>query len=90
MKYSYTYYLKLYHQVPDTPTYMEVYVGKTLAGYKHGRPLPVLPRNISQLSQRLPLNGVPGVGLPRLQVEGCQASNTSKAHNLCHMHKTRQ
>ena len=64
-------------------------VGKTLTGYKHGRPLPVLPRNISLIPQGPPLNGVPGGGVPSLQLEGCQASNTSKAHHLSQMHKTR-
>ena len=64
-------------------------VGKTLSGYKHGRPLTVLPRNRSRLPQGLLLNGVPGGGVPSLQVEGCQASNNSKAHHLIQMHKTR-
>ena len=64
-------------------------VGKTMAGYKHGQPLPVLPRNTSRLPQGPPFNGVPGGGMPRLQVEGCQSSNTSKAHHLSQMHKTR-
>ena len=50
-------------------------VGKNLVGYKHGRPLPVLPRNRSQLPHGPPLNGVPRGGVPGLQVEGCQASN---------------
>ena len=50
-------------------------VGKTLAGYKLGRPLSVLPRNRSRLPQGLPLNGVPRGGDPSLQVEGCQSSN---------------
>ena len=50
-------------------------VGKTLAGYNHGSPLPVLPRNKSQLPHGLPFNGVPYGGLPSLQVEECQASN---------------
>ena len=66
-----------------------VCVVKILVGYKHGRPLTVLPRNRSRLPQGLPLNGVPGGGVPSLQVEGCQASNTSKAHHLIQMHKTR-
>ena len=48
-------------------------VGKTLAGYKHGRPLPVLPRNISRLPQGLSLNGVPGGGVPIPQVEEYQS-----------------
>ena len=39
-------------------------VGKTLAGYKHGRPLTVLPRSISRLPRGLPLNGVPCGGVP--------------------------
>ena len=47
-------------------------VGKTLAGYKHGRPLPMLPRNRSRLPQGPPLNGVPGGGVPSLQVEGAK------------------
>ena len=64
-------------------------VGKTLAGYKNGRTLPVLPRKRSQLPQGLPLNGVPGGGVPSIQVEGRQYSNTSKAHHLSQMHKTR-
>ena len=68
---------------------MRVCVGKTLKGYKHGQPLPVLPRNRSQLPQGLSLNGVPGGGVPSLQVEGCQASNTRKAHQISQMHKTR-
>ena len=64
-------------------------VGKTLAGYKHGCPLPVLIRNRSRLPQGLPLNGFPGGGVPSHQVEGCQASNTSKANHLSQMHKKR-
>ena len=63
-------------------------VGKTLAGYKHGRPLPVFSRNRSRLPQEILLNGVPGGGVPSLQVDGCQASNTSKAHHLIQMHMT--
>ena len=39
-------------------------VGKTLAEYKHGRPLPVLPRSRSRLPRGLPLNGVPHGGVP--------------------------
>ena len=42
-------------------------VGKTLAGYKHGRPLPVLPRIRSRLPSGLPLNGVPHGGVPSQQ-----------------------
>ena len=38
-------------------------VGKTLADYKHGRPLTVLPRSRSQLPRGLPLNGVPRGGV---------------------------
>ena len=64
-------------------------VGKTMAGYKHGRPMPVLPRKRSRLPQGIPLNGVPDGGMTSLQVKGCQASNTSKAHHLSQMHKTR-
>ena len=41
-------------------------VWEKLAGYKHGRPLPVLPRNRSQLPHGLPLNGVPRGGVPSL------------------------
>ena len=52
-----------------------LHVGKTLAGYKHGRPPPVLPRNRSRLPHGPPLNGVPRGGVPSLQVEGFQASN---------------
>ena len=59
------------------------------ADYKHRRPLPVLPINRSRLPQGLPLNVVPGGGVPSLQVEGCQASNIGKAHHLSQMHKTR-
>ena len=40
-------------------------VGKTLAGYKHGRPLPVIPRSRSRLPQGLPIHGVPRGGVPR-------------------------
>ena len=50
-------------------------VGKTLAGYKHGLPLPVLPWTRSRLPQGLLLNGFPCVGVPSLQVEGSKASN---------------
>ena len=39
-------------------------VGKTLAGYKRGRPLPVLTRSRSRLPRGLPLNGVPCGGVP--------------------------
>ena len=39
-------------------------VGKTLAGYKHGRPLPVLPRIRTRLTRGTPLNGVPHGGVP--------------------------
>ena len=45
-------------------------VGKPLAGYKNGLPLPVLPRTRSRLPQGIPLNGVPCGGVPSLQVEG--------------------
>ena len=64
-------------------------VGKTMAGYTHGRPLPVIPRIRSRLPQGLPLNVVPGGGVPSLQVEEWQASNTSKANQLIQMYKTR-
>ena len=47
----------------ETTTNM-YYVGKTLAGYKCGRPLTVLPRSISQLPRGLPINGVPCSGVP--------------------------
>ena len=57
------------------PSDMRGRVGKKLAGYKQGHPLPVLPRNISRLPQGPPLNGVPREGVPSLQVEGCQDSN---------------
>ena len=57
------------------PIDMRECVGKTLVGYKNGRPLPVLPRNRSRLHHGLPLNVVPRGGVPSLQVEGCQASN---------------
>ena len=40
-------------------------VGKTLVDYKHGRPLPVLPRIRSRLPRGIPLNGVPRGGVPR-------------------------
>ena len=39
-------------------------VGKTLSGYKHRRPLPVLPISRSQLPCGIPLNGVPRGGVP--------------------------
>ena len=39
-------------------------VGKTLAGYKRGRPLPVLTRSRSRLPRGIPLNGVPHGGVP--------------------------
>ena len=64
-------------------------IGITMAGYKHGRSLPLLLRNRSRLPQGLPLNGFSGGGVPSLQVEGCQASNNSKAHHLSQMHNTR-
>ena len=38
-------------------------VGKILAGYKHGRPLPELPRRKSLLPRGTPLNGVPRGGV---------------------------
>ena len=60
----------LFLPIAPKPSDMRGCVGKTLAGYKHGRPLPVLLRNRSRLPQGLPLNGVPGGGVPNLQVEG--------------------
>ena len=40
-------------------------VGKTLAGYKHGRPFLVLPRIRSQLPCGITTHGVPRGGMPR-------------------------
>ena len=40
------------------PSYMRGCVWKTMAGYKHGLPLPVLPRSRSRLPRGIPLNGV--------------------------------
>ena len=52
---------------------VKIFVGKTLAGYKRGRPLPVLPRMgrplqvLPRIRPRLPLGTqqVPHDGMPR-------------------------
>ena len=46
------------------PSYLRGCFGKTLTGYKRGRPLPVLTRSISCLPRGLSLTGVPRGGAP--------------------------
>ena len=61
--YLYTKELPLFLPRAPKPSDLRGCVGKTLAGYKHGRPLPVLPRSRSRRPCGISVNGVPRGGV---------------------------
>ena len=62
--YLYTKESPLFLPRAPKPSDLRGCVDKTLAGYKRGLPLPVIPRSRSRLSRGLPINGVPRGGVP--------------------------